>query len=53
MSGTILSLLMLAGVALTGGGVYLLAKKKDRLRGTLMVVVVMFGNVAIWAVPLS
>jgi LPXTG-motif cell wall-anchored protein len=55
MSGTILSLLMLAGVALTGGGVYLLAKKKDRLRGTLMVVagLVMFGNVAIWAVPLG
>ncbi|MGV3769272.1 MAG: hypothetical protein ACO1NM_04495 [Sphingobium phenoxybenzoativorans] len=55
MSGTILSLLMLAGVALTGGGVYLLVKKIDRKRGILMVIagLVMFGNVAIWAVPMG
>jgi LPXTG-motif cell wall-anchored protein len=55
MPGTILSLLMLAGFAMTGGGIYLLAKKRDRKRGILMVAagVVMFVNVAIWAVPLD
>lgn len=55
MSGTILSLLMLAGLALTSGGVYLVAKKQDRRHGLLMVVagIVMLANVAIWAVPLD
>ncbi len=53
MAGTILSILMLAGVLLTGGGVYALVKKRDRKRGALMVVagLVMFGNVAIMAIP--
>jgi uncharacterized membrane protein len=55
MPGTILSLLMLAGILLCSGGVYILLAKKDRLRGALMIIagVVMFGNVAIWAVPLG
>lgn len=55
MSGTILSLLMLAGLALAGGGIYLIAKRRDRQRGLLMVAagLVMFVNVAIWAVPLD
>jgi hypothetical protein len=45
----ILSLLMLAGFALAAGGVYLIAKRKDRRRGVLMLVaaLVMWGNVAI------
>jgi hypothetical protein len=45
----ILSVLMLAGFALTAGGAYTLAKVKDRKRGILMIVaaIVMFGNVAI------
>lgn len=54
MSATILSLLMLAGLALAGGGVWLLVKKPDnRKQAWLMILaaVVMFANVAIWAVP--
>lgn len=53
MAGTILSILMLAGVALTGGGIYTLAKRRDTKRGVLMIVagLVMFGNVAISAIP--
>ncbi len=55
MSATILSLLMLAGISLAGGGVWLLLKKPDSSKQAwLMIVaaVVMFANVAIWAVPL-
>ncbi|MGE4323498.1 MAG: hypothetical protein AB7E60_10775 [Sphingobium sp.] len=54
MAGTILSILMLAGVFLTGGGIYALVKHRDRKRGWLMVIagLVMFGNVAIAAMPL-
>jgi len=53
MAGTILSILMLAGVALLAGGMHLLIRKKDRRRGLLMLVAaaVMFGNMAIWLVP--
>lgn len=53
MAGTILSILMLAGVLLTGGGIYAIVKKGDRKRGALMIVAgfVMFGNVAISAIP--
>ncbi len=45
----LLSLLMLAGFALAGGGVYTLVKLKDRTKGILMLVaaLVMWGNVAI------
>lgn len=55
MSDTILSLLMLAGMALTAGGVYLIAKRPEyRRQGWLMIVaaMVMFGNVAIWMWPI-
>ncbi|CAN5320675.1 hypothetical protein BH10PSE12_BH10PSE12_01270 [soil metagenome] len=54
MSGTILSLLMLAGLALLGGGSFLLIKRRDRKRALLMLAAgaVMLANVAIWAVPL-
>lgn len=53
MTGTILSILMLAGVLLTGGGIYALVKTRDRKRGWLMVIagLVMFGNLAIAALP--
>ncbi len=53
MAGTILSILMLAGVALTGGGIYTLVKRRDTKRGVLMIIagLVMFGNVAISAIP--
>lgn len=55
MTGTILSILMLAGTALTSGGIYALVRKRDRKRGVLMIVagLVMFGNVAIMAVPVG
>lgn len=48
-SALILSLLMLAGFALAAGGAYLIAKRKDRRRGILMLVaaLVMWGNVAV------
>ena len=54
MSETILSILMLAGIALTGGGIYTIVKRKDRKRGMLMLVagLVMFANVAISVMPL-
>lgn len=53
MAGTILSILMLAGVLLTGGGVYAIVKRGDRKRGALMIIagLVMFANVAISAIP--
>lgn len=53
MIGAILSLLMLAGALLVGGGIYAIAKLNDRKRGILMIVagMVMFGNVAITALP--
>ena len=46
MAGTILSILMLGGALLTGGGIYAIAKKGDRKRGALMIVagLVMFGS---------
>ena len=55
MAGMILSILMLAGILLTGGGIYAIVKRGDRKRGALMIVagLVMFGNVAIWAVPIG
>ncbi len=53
MAGMILSILMLAGLLLTGGGLYALVKKRDRKRGLLMILagLVMFANVAITALP--
>jgi hypothetical protein len=54
-AGLILSLLMLAGLLLTAGGIWLLVRGKDRKRALLMLAagLVMFGNVAIWTVPLN
>ncbi|HEX7874017.1 MAG TPA: hypothetical protein VF475_13970 [Sphingobium sp.] len=53
MIGTVLSILMLAGVALLAGSLYLFVRKGDRKRGALMLVasLVMFANVAIWIAP--
>lgn len=55
MAGTILSILMLAAVALTGGGIYALVVKHERKRGWLMLIagLVMFGNVLVATVPLD
>ncbi len=48
-SATLLSILMLAGFILVGGGIYTLVKRRDRTKGSLMIVagLVMWGNVAI------
>lgn len=59
MSDLILSVLMLAGVALLGGAVVTWRRgdtaRGDRRRAVLMVVaaIVMFANVAIWVIPTS
>jgi hypothetical protein len=49
ISGLILSVLMIAGFALAAGGVTMLAKRRDRTKGILMIVcaLVLWGNVAI------
>lgn len=53
MTDILLSILMLAGFALTAGGIYLLTTGKNRRQGALMLVAaaVMFGNALIWAIP--
>ncbi|HEX7820240.1 MAG TPA: hypothetical protein VF463_06435 [Sphingobium sp.] len=53
MAGTILSILMFAGIALLAGGLYLIFRMGERKRGLLMLLAsaVMFGNVAIWIMP--
>ena len=46
----LLSILMLSAFALAGGGLYLAASRRDRRKGTLMLIAaaVMVGNVLIW-----
>ncbi len=53
MISILLSILMIAGVALIVGAVFLYRRGGDRKRIWLMLVaaLVMFANVAIWAVP--
>lgn len=50
-----LSLLMLGGIVLGMGGVWMILRKGDAKRGWLMIAaaVVMFGNVAIWTMPVG
>jgi hypothetical protein len=52
MSATLLSLLVLSAIALTGGSVYLLRRGGARKQAILMLVMaaVMAANVAIWVV---
>ena len=54
MAGMILSILMLASILLTAGGIYAIVKRRDRKRGVLMIIagLVCFGNVAISAIPM-
>ena len=54
MSDTVISVLMLTGVALTGGAAYVF-RMGDKRRALLMLVaaLVMFANVAIWLVPVK
>jgi LPXTG-motif cell wall-anchored protein len=53
ISDLALSILMAAGLLLTGGGFWLGAKRRDYKRGGLMVLagLVMFANVFIWTMP--
>jgi hypothetical protein len=50
-----LSIAMLAAFALVWGGAWLIAKRRDRKRGILMIVAaaVLIGNVLIWVVPMG
>jgi hypothetical protein len=50
LGATFLSILMIAAFALAAGGIHLLIKRKDRKKGTLMLVAaaVMFANVLVW-----
>ena len=51
----VLSILMLAGLALAGGSIYLLMRRRDMRKQALLMglaALVMFANVAIWLVPL-
>ena len=52
MTDTIISILVLTGIVLTGGAAFVF-RKGDRRRARLMLVaaLVMFANVAIWLVP--
>jgi len=49
---TLLSIAMLAAFALGAGGMWLIAKRRDARKGTLMLVagLVLLGNVLIWTV---
>ncbi|HWJ70419.1 MAG TPA: hypothetical protein VNS79_10270 [Sphingobium sp.] len=49
-----LSILMLAGIALGVGGLYLIVRRNDYKRGWLMILaaVVLFTNVAIMSLPM-
>jgi hypothetical protein len=48
----LLSIVMIAAFALAWGGLWLLLKRRERKRGTLMLVaaLVLLGNVLIWTV---
>ncbi|MEA3017350.1 MAG: hypothetical protein QOI38_2072 [Sphingomonadales bacterium] len=50
MSGTLLSIMMIAAFALAGGGVWLIASGRDRTKGALMLVAaaVAVANVLVW-----
>ena len=48
----LLSILMIAAFALAAGGAYLIAKRRDRRKGALMLVcaLVLVANVLVWTV---
>jgi hypothetical protein len=50
---SLLSLAVIAAFALAGGGLYLLAKNRDRKPALLMILAsaVLLANVLIWALP--
>lgn len=52
LGAALLSVMMIAVFALIGGGIYLIATRRDRRKGALMLVAaaVLLGNVLVWAV---
>lgn len=52
-SPILLSIMMLAAIALFGGGIWAIVKRRDRKHGLLMLVaaIVLLGNVLIWTLP--
>lgn len=50
-----MSIAMIAVFLLTGGGIWMIMKRRDYKRGVLMLVaaLVIAGNVAIWSVPVT
>ena len=50
LGAILLSVMMLACFALVGGGLYLIAKRRNRSKGLLMLVAaaVVLGNVLVW-----
>lgn len=55
VSDLVLSIIMLAGLLLLSGSQWMIYKRKDYKRGLLMLVaaLVMFGNVAVWMMPVK
>nr|WP_295371600.1 hypothetical protein [uncultured Sphingosinicella sp.] len=53
LAATLLSIVMLAVFALAAGGIYLIATRRDRKRGVLMLAAaaVFLVNVLIWTLP--
>ena len=51
LGAALLSLTMLATFALIAGGLYLILTRRDRRKGTLMLIaaLVLFGNVLVWS----
>jgi hypothetical protein len=54
-AATLLSIMVIAAFALAGGGLWMLAKRRDTKKGVLMLVaaLVLLGNVVIWTAPVS
>ena len=52
LASTLLSIAVLAAFVLAGGGIYLVAKRINRVQGVLMLIMaaVLIGNVLVWTV---
>ncbi|SMF60573.1 hypothetical protein [Allosphingosinicella indica] len=52
LGATLLSITVLGAFALIGGGIWMIAKQRDRQKGLLMIAaaLVLAANVAIWVV---
>ena len=50
LGATLMSIAMIAAFLLSAGGIWLIAKRRDRKKGALMLVaaLVMLGNVLVW-----